>query len=66
MFRYGLLVRALTQADAADTTDEASAVERLGLAPRLVMGSDLNIKVTYPEDLQLTQLILTNIRALGA
>jgi len=30
------------------------------------MGSDLNIKVTYPEDLQLTQLILTNIRALGA
>ena len=66
MFRYGLLVRALTRADAVDTTDEASAVEGLGLAPRLVMGSDLNIKVTYPEDLRLTQLILTNIRALGA
>jgi 2-C-methyl-D-erythritol 4-phosphate cytidylyltransferase len=66
MFRYGLLVRALVQADAAHTTDEASAVERLGLAPRLVMGSDLNIKVTYPEDLRLTQLILNNIRALGA
>ena len=66
MFRYGLLVRALEQADASVTTDEASAVERLGLAPRLVMGSDLNIKVTYQEDLRLAQLILTNIRALGA
>jgi 2-C-methyl-D-erythritol 4-phosphate cytidylyltransferase len=58
MFRYGLLVRALRQADSATTTDEASAVEQLGLGPGLVMGSELNIKVTYPEDLRLAELIL--------
>ena len=39
-------------------TDEASAVEALGLAPRLVPGSERNIKVTYPEDLALAELIL--------
>jgi 2-C-methyl-D-erythritol 4-phosphate cytidylyltransferase len=66
MFRYGLLMRALERADPAVTTDEASAIEQLGLAPRLVMGSNLNIKVTYPEDLELARLILMNTRALGA
>jgi 2-C-methyl-D-erythritol 4-phosphate cytidylyltransferase len=39
-------------------TDEASAVEALGLSPRLVQGSERNIKVTYPEDLALAELIL--------
>lgn len=36
-----------------DLTDEASAIEHCGLQPRLVRGSEANIKVTYPEDLQL-------------
>ena len=40
-------------------TDEASAVEALGLSPRLVPGSERNIKVTYPEDLALAEVILT-------
>jgi 2-C-methyl-D-erythritol 4-phosphate cytidylyltransferase len=40
-------------------TDEASAVEALGLSPRLVLGSERNVKVTYPEDLALAELILT-------
>jgi 2-C-methyl-D-erythritol 4-phosphate cytidylyltransferase len=59
MFRAGLLRRALENANLARITDEASAVEALGLRPKLVMGSDLNVKVTYPEDLRLVQLILT-------
>jgi 2-C-methyl-D-erythritol 4-phosphate cytidylyltransferase len=58
MFKAGLLRRALQQGDLATITDEASAVEAQGLRPRLVMGSDLNIKVTYPEDLRLAELIL--------
>jgi 2-C-methyl-D-erythritol 4-phosphate cytidylyltransferase len=58
MFRAGLLRRALGNADLAHITDEAGAVEALGLRPKLVMGSDLNVKVTYPEDLRLAQLIL--------
>jgi 2-C-methyl-D-erythritol 4-phosphate cytidylyltransferase len=58
MFRYGTLVDALSAADLASTTDEASAVEGLGLRPKLVPGSTRNIKVTYPDDLKLAELLL--------
>jgi 2-C-methyl-D-erythritol 4-phosphate cytidylyltransferase len=58
MFRYRLLIEALRAADRAIATDEARAVETLGLKPRLVMGSTANIKVTFPEDLALAELII--------
>jgi 2-C-methyl-D-erythritol 4-phosphate cytidylyltransferase len=58
MFRYRILIEALRAADPAAVTDEARAVEALGLKPRLVMGDTRNIKVTYPEDLGLAELIL--------
>jgi 2-C-methyl-D-erythritol 4-phosphate cytidylyltransferase len=60
MFRYGLLLRALQAAvDAeASVTDEASAVERLGLQPKLVVGRTDNIKITVPEDLAYAEFIL--------
>ena len=58
MFRYALLVDALHQARAGDPTDESSAVEALGLRPRLVRGEATNIKVTYPEDMALAEAIL--------
>ena len=58
MFRYRLLIEALRAADPALATDEASAIEGLGLKPRLVMGDARNIKVTFPEDLLLAELIL--------
>ena len=58
MFRYGILVEALRRAGAASVTDEAGAVERMGLKPKLVMGEARNLKVTYPEDLVLAALIL--------
>ncbi|HEY8622904.1 MAG TPA: 2-C-methyl-D-erythritol 4-phosphate cytidylyltransferase [Casimicrobiaceae bacterium] len=58
MFRYAILNQALRQADLAAITDEAQAVEALGLKPRLVQGSPANIKVTYPEDLELAVAIL--------
>jgi 2-C-methyl-D-erythritol 4-phosphate cytidylyltransferase len=58
MFRYRVLLEALRAADPAAVTDEARAIEALGLKPRLVMGDTRNIKVTYPEDLELAELIL--------
>lgn len=56
MFRAGLLLDALRRAKGA--TDEASAVEQLGLRPRLVTGSRENLKVTYPEDIAIAEAIL--------
>jgi 2-C-methyl-D-erythritol 4-phosphate cytidylyltransferase len=56
MFRYGLLRQALEQA--VDVTDEAGAVEALGLQPRLVTGSARNFKVTMPHDVALAELFL--------
>lgn len=58
MFRLGTLRRALDAAGAADVTDEAAAVERLGLTPRLVEGWSTNIKVTRPEDALIAEAIL--------
>lgn len=53
MFRHALLTRALRAAGVEHPTDEAAAVEALGLAPRLVPGDERNIKVTFPADLAL-------------
>ncbi|MGE5640357.1 MAG: 2-C-methyl-D-erythritol 4-phosphate cytidylyltransferase [Clostridia bacterium] len=57
LFRAGLLAQALRQAK-GPVTDEASAVEQMGLRPRLVAGSRENLKVTYPEDLGMAEAIL--------
>jgi 2-C-methyl-D-erythritol 4-phosphate cytidylyltransferase len=57
MFRAGLLAQALQRAQGA-VTDEASAIEQMGLKPRLVAGSRRNLKVTYPEDLAMAEAIL--------
>ena len=40
-------------------TDEASAMEALGLEPMLVKASALNIKVTYAEDFALASALLS-------
>ena len=58
MFRYGVLRRAFAAESALACTDEAQAVEALGLAPLLVRGSPANLKITYPEDLALAAAIL--------
>lgn len=56
MFRYGLLCDALQKC--RNVTDEAGAVEALGLRPKLVRGDATNLKVTYPADLPLAAMIL--------
>jgi 2-C-methyl-D-erythritol 4-phosphate cytidylyltransferase len=60
MFRHGMLSEAL-RAAGSDMTDEASAVEKLGLHPRLVESDSRNLKVTYPHDLRLASLILEHL-----
>jgi len=57
MFRAGLLAQALQQCK--NVTDEASAIEALGLQPKLVLSEPTNFKVTYPQDLLLADLLLT-------
>lgn len=59
MFRHVLLLEALKKAG-GQVTDEASAIEKMGLKPKLVEGDARNLKVTYPRDLELASLILQN------
>ncbi|MCB1552222.1 MAG: 2-C-methyl-D-erythritol 4-phosphate cytidylyltransferase [Xanthomonadales bacterium] len=60
MFRRATLTRALESARAGglSVTDEASAVERLGLFPMVVEGSEDNLKITTSGDLALAESIL--------
>ena len=58
MFRYELLLEALRRCGPASVTDEAGAMETLGVKPKLVVGEARNLKVTYPDDLELAMLIL--------
>jgi 2-C-methyl-D-erythritol 4-phosphate cytidylyltransferase len=57
MFRLGVLREAL-RANATHVTDEAGAMERMGLAPRLIGGSLENLKITWPEDFELAERLL--------
>jgi len=59
-FRRDLLLRALeaARADGVGVTDDAQAVERLGLHPRLVEGREDNLKITTPADLALAEFLL--------
>ncbi len=57
MFRYVTLKQALSEYEGLPT-DEAEAIEALGLSPKLVHGELRNLKVTYPEDLALLEMIV--------
>jgi 2-C-methyl-D-erythritol 4-phosphate cytidylyltransferase len=59
MFRYKLLREALAAArDPSQVTDDASAVEALGLSPKLVEGHPRNMKVTLPSDVRVAEMYL--------
>ena len=60
LFRYDVLLRALRSCDLGQATDEAAAVEALGLKPKLVQSDATNLKVTHAHDLALAELILKN------
>jgi 2-C-methyl-D-erythritol 4-phosphate cytidylyltransferase/2-C-methyl-D-erythritol 2,4-cyclodiphosphate synthase len=60
VFAFAQLRHALKEAKLAgvEVTDEAQAVERMGLRPTLVPGSSFNVKVTRPQDLAMAAQIL--------
>lgn len=64
-FRYGILKRAFAeaQADGFVGTDEASLVERAGLPVAVVHGSQVNLKITQPGDLELAEFYLRQRRS---
>jgi 2-C-methyl-D-erythritol 4-phosphate cytidylyltransferase len=59
-FRYGLLQSAFAEAtaDGFIGTDEASVVERAGNPVAVVHGSQVNLKITQPGDLELAEFYL--------
>jgi 2-C-methyl-D-erythritol 4-phosphate cytidylyltransferase len=57
MFRYVALKGALTQFNGSPT-DEAEAIESLGLKPKLVTGELRNLKVTYVQDLAVVSALM--------
>lgn len=61
MFRVAELRQALTSAlrEQVELTDEAMAMERMGVLPQVVAGNPDNIKITVAADLALAELILT-------
>ncbi|GAC1301229.1 MAG: bifunctional 2-C-methyl-D-erythritol 4-phosphate cytidylyltransferase/2-C-methyl-D-erythritol 2,4-cyclodiphosphate synthase [Steroidobacteraceae bacterium] len=60
VFRFGPLLQALEETIhlGIPVTDEAQAMERVGVAATLVQGSPFNIKVTTPKDLLMAEQIL--------
>ncbi len=60
MFPVGVLLSALDQGLQAgrEITDESSAVEQVGLSPRMVPAAADNLKITHPEDLAIARAIL--------
>ena len=56
MFRFGVLADALARSPEA--TDEASAIEAIGLRPKLVRGSAENFKVTHADDFAIAEALL--------
>ena len=63
-FRYGVLQSAFAEAetDGFVGTDEASVVERAGHSVAVVPGSQVNLKITQPGDLELAEFYLRRSR----
>ncbi len=66
-FRLELLLEAITKAsiNSDNITDDASAIELLGLSPKMINSSSLNIKITHPQDLILAELIYKKVISKG-
>jgi 2-C-methyl-D-erythritol 4-phosphate cytidylyltransferase len=67
MFKYGVLKSALqannSEGYSPTFTDEAEAIEALGLQPKLVLGELRNLKVTYPQDLEMLEALFIKEKA---
>lgn len=57
-FQSAQLKKAYEQTYTANFTDDASVVEALGINVHLVDGSHKNIKITFPEDIAIMELLM--------
>ena len=64
IFDVDLLTVALEKAkkDNAPITDDCSAVERLGMSVRIVVGDERNMKITTPMDLEIAERLLEELK----
>ena len=64
VFDFDLLRAALKKAeqDGFSVTDDASAVEYLGMKVKIVEGDERNIKVTTPMDLKIAEMLLEDMQ----
>ena len=60
MFRFDLLNKALTSFK-GNPTDESEAIEAFGLSPKIVKGSLVNFKITYPDDLMRVEKLIQGL-----
>lgn len=60
-FKADLLNKAYEQAYNAEFTDDASVVERLGININIIEGSYTNLKITFPEDIAIAELLLSKM-----
>jgi 2-C-methyl-D-erythritol 4-phosphate cytidylyltransferase len=65
VFRASLLIKAfaLARQDGVSASDEAGLVERTGHDVHVVVGSDRNLKITRPGDMELAEFYLRQERA---
>jgi len=57
-FKFSILKEAYTQDFTTSFTDDASVVEAVGYEINIIEGERNNIKITYPIDLELAELLL--------
>jgi len=60
VFRAEMIKKAYNQSYSPDFTDDASVVEKSGVAVQMVLGNRENIKITWPEDIEKAALFLKN------
>lgn len=63
VFRAGLFRAAVAKSGGAEATDDAELVERSGGSVSVVLTSNWNIKITYPEDLAWAEAFLSQVEA---
>lgn len=57
-FKSEILNKAYNQEFRNEFTDDASVVERIGISINIIDGESKNIKITFPEDIQLAEFYL--------
>jgi len=58
VFKASIILGSYNQAYIPEFTDDASVVEHSGTPVQLVLGNRENIKITFPEDIEIAELFL--------